>query len=181
MNNKFSKVLNLIKSDEIRHQTEIAISHIPEYFYEVAASSSGKYHPRYALGAGGLYRHTLAAIKLINDISKLKMMKLSSDDIDYCISAMTLHDSRKLGLDKSEWTKHEHPMLAVELVYQYCDLAYADKVAPLIASHMGQWTSDSHSEVVLPEPSTKLQMLVHLCDYLASRKYIEINLDDLID
>ena len=47
------------------------------------------------------------------------------------------------------------------------------KVLPLIESHMGKWDQFGR----LPQPKTPLQTIVHICDYLASRKNIYIDLD----
>jgi hypothetical protein len=39
---------------------------------------------------------------------------------------------------------------------------------------MGMYNTDFKTkEEILPKPASKLQNLVHLCDYLASRKYFE--------
>ena len=42
------------------------INNLPDYFWHVPASSSGKYHPEYALGNGGLARHSLSALFYLN-------------------------------------------------------------------------------------------------------------------
>ena len=46
-----------------------------------------------------------------------------------------------------------------------------------LASHMGQWNADRRSGVTLPKPETAFQKFVHQCDYLASRRYLEIDFD----
>ncbi|WP_299054338.1 hypothetical protein [uncultured Eubacterium sp.] len=43
---------------------------------------------------------------------------------------------------------------------------------------MGEWNTDKRSSVVLPKPSDKYGELLHLCDYLASRKDIEVLFDN---
>ena len=48
----------------------------------------------------------------------------------------------------------------------------------VIASHMGPWTKDYNGNEVLPPPKTKYQNFVHMCDYLASRKFINLEFDD---
>ena len=45
--------------------------------------------------------------------------------------------------------------------------------------HMGEWSTDKRSSVVLPKPSDKYGELLHLCDYLASRKDIEVLFDNV--
>ena len=42
---------------------------------------------------------------------------------------------------------------------------------------MGQWTTCKWDKTELPYPESPAQMFVHLCDYLASRRFIEINFD----
>ena len=44
------------------------IDSLPDYFFEVAAASTGKYHPKYAQGEGGLVRHTKAAVKIAYEL-----------------------------------------------------------------------------------------------------------------
>ena len=50
-------------------------------------------------------------------------------------------------------------------------------VANMIESHMGQWNTDKRSSTVLPLPENKYQKMIHLADYLASRKDIEVLFD----
>lgn len=44
---------------------------------------------------------------------------------------------------------------------------------------VGQWNTVRYSKVVLPTPKTKYQKFVHLCDYLASRKFLEVNFNKI--
>lgn len=59
----FKKELSLIKNENIRNFVKEFLNTVPDYFFTVAASSTGKYHPNYALGEGGLVRHTKAATR----------------------------------------------------------------------------------------------------------------------
>lgn len=63
MNKKelFIDEINYLKNDDIKKSVAILIEMLPDYFFHEAASSTGKYHPKYALGDGGLLRHTKAA------------------------------------------------------------------------------------------------------------------------
>ena len=47
-------------------------------------------------------------------------------------------------------------------------------VTRLISSHMGPWTKDKTGNEVLPKPETKEELLVHLCDYIASRNFLNV-------
>ena len=61
---------------------------LPDYFYTVPASSSGKYHPQYALGEGGLVRHVKAAIKIA--LSLLELEQYKDLNRDYVIISLLL-------------------------------------------------------------------------------------------
>ena len=43
---------------------------------------------------------------------------------------------------------------------------------------MGQFNTNSYSTVVLPVPNNKNQRFVHMCDYLASRKFLDVKFDE---
>ena len=48
----------------------------------------------------------------------------------------------------------------------------------LILSHMGQWNKDKEGNEILPKPEKEDEKFVHLCDYLASRRFIEMNMEE---
>ena len=52
-----------------------------------------------------------------------------------------------------------------------------DLVCRCIATHMGPWTTNYKGEEVLECPKDKYQRFVHMCDYLASRKFLDIKFD----
>lgn len=175
---RFETELNYIVDPEIRKAGEMCVLHIPEYFYEIPASSTGKYHPEYALGEGGLYRHTKAAVRIAKDLLDLEQYGFTQYEKDCAILALILHDSRKSGDDHGMFTKFEHPLLASNAVRKDLPPAIAETVCSLIESHMGQWNTSNRSSYVLPKPVTALQMVVHLADYLASRKYLLLKFDE---
>ena len=39
---------------------------------------------------------------------------------------------------------------------------------------MGPWNTDYSGTEILPKPHSKCQNFVHMCDYLASRKYLDM-------
>jgi hypothetical protein len=186
----FSAELELIISADIQNFTHSAIMQLPDYFFSVPASSTGKYHPAYALGEGGLLRHTKAAINIAASMFGNTTIcgKFSQRDRDCIISALILHDGFKSGLVQQSNTCSNHPTLVVEYLREYFthnmpneDEYYAmEEVFPLIESHMGQWNTDKDGKVILPLPASGPARYVHMCDYLASRKLIEINFDQCI-
>lgn len=179
------KELNFIEDDSVRKFTETALDNLPQYFFEVAASSTGKYHPTYALGNGGLVRHTKAAVRFANHLFTIEQNKNAFDVFDRscAISAIILHDGWKHGDKGSAFTTHEHPIVCAEWIRNAeClnDIVKEDTrefIASAVSSHMGEWCNSKRSSVVLPKPETDVQKFVHMCDYLASRKDIEVLFD----
>lgn len=178
----FEKELLTIEDKSIRKFTEVALNNLPQYFFEVAASSTGKYHPTYALGDGGLVRHTKAAVRLANHLLSLEQNKnIFGKTARSCIvSATILHDGWKRGDNDDIYTVHEHPIVCAEWVLNAECLdgiindSLRNTIAQAIATHMGEFTTSKRSNVVLPKPATDIQKFVHMCDYLASRKDIEM-------
>ena len=174
----FENTLKLIKNDEIRKQTELAISKFPDYFEYAAASSTGKYHQSDENCRGGLERHSKRDVKVFLELSIIENFHLTQDEIDYGIAALICHDCCKYGENYGQYTVHNHPLLASKLIRENCSKEFADNVCPLVESHSGQWTTSKYSKDVLPKPTTMLQLLVHLSDYIASRRCVNIQLEE---
>lgn len=182
----FESLLDTFENEDIKQFTESCIDTIPSYFWEVGASSTGKYHPAYALGKLGLARHTCALVRFLNHMFSIDCIKneFSSRERDLMRVAGIMHDSMKSGTDedytRSKYTKFEHPILAANNIRRMSDLPddEIELIATTIESHMGQWATDKRSKTVLPTPQNKYQKLVHLADYLASRKDIEVLFDE---
>lgn len=182
----FDPILNTIENEDIRYFAEQCIETIPNYFWWVGASSTGKYHPQYALGELGLARHTCALVRFLNYILNVDCFgnKFTSREKDLMRVAGMMHDTRKSGDDeayaKNKYTKFDHPLLAANEVRTLIGFIPDDElelVASMIESHMGQWNTDRRSNIVLPLPVNKYQKMIHLADYLASRKDIEVLFD----
>ena len=50
MHEIFNKEINYIKNKRIKNSLITMLDKLPDYFYEVPASSTGKYHPSFSLG-----------------------------------------------------------------------------------------------------------------------------------
>lgn len=168
-----SDVFNLeiweIYDKDLRNLARNLLEGLPDYFYHIPASSSGKYHPTYALGEGGLVRHTQAAVKIA--LSLLELEQYKNINRDYSLIALLVHDGFKQGLDESNTTVKDHSWLAANFVrtFDYPNKIQLGEIASMIESHMGQWNYG-----ILPKPQTEAQKFIHLCDYLASRKFLEV-------
>lgn len=183
----FDSLLNTFENEDIKNFAKECIETIPTYFWAVGASSTGKYHPKYAIGDLGLARHTCALVRFLNHILSIDCYKndFTSRERDLLRVAGIMHDSRKSGDDesyaKNKYTKFDHPILAANTIRSVVGIIPTEEielVASTIESHMGQWCTDKRSSVVLPIPENKYQKLLHLADYLASRKDIEVLFSD---
>lgn len=56
--------LSKIKDENIKKSTEYILNLLPDYFYTMPASTSGKYHPEFSLGEKGLVRHVKVASRI---------------------------------------------------------------------------------------------------------------------
>lgn len=185
MENNFEKELSWIKDDKIREQTKKALNAVAPEFFQAPASSTGKYHPTYALGEGGLYRHTRAAVGLAKDLLGLEFVsdRCGENSYDYILAALILHDVAKSGKCwDSKYTRHDHPIKAAELIADNLEgeenEEFVKEVSRLISSHMGQWNTSRWDITVLPKPEKYDEFFVHMCDYLASRKYLEYKFEE---
>ena len=71
----FKTELNYIKNPKIKEFTEKVLLEVPDYFFQIGASSTGKYHPSYTLGEGGLVNHTKAAVRIVIELFKISDFK----------------------------------------------------------------------------------------------------------
>ena len=184
MHEKLKKELTYIIDTNIKESAKIMLDKLPEYFYEVPASSTGKYHPKFALGTSGLVRHTKAAVRLAHEllVNKIIGSAFTDKEKDLIIMAIMLHDGCKSGLTKTEYTVVNHPLIVSKLIKDNASLLKLNEgdlnlVCSMIESHMGEFNKDYKGNTILPLPNNKYQKFVHMCDYLASKKFLDIKFD----
>ena len=182
---EFEVELGYIKDETIQEDCRTMIELLPDYFFSVPASSTGKYHPSYSLGEGGLLRHTKAAVRIGYELLQDASIgdKYSSVEKDIMLMGLLLHDGLKLGIPREKYTRFDHPVLMANYIMEHkADLLMSDEEIDLLCSviktHMGPWTQDYDGNEVLEAPKTKYQNFVHMCDYLASRKCLLVPFDD---
>lgn len=172
----FAEELSLIQDKDIRSFTEKCILRTPDYFYTVPASSTGKYHPEYSLGEGGLIRHTKALVYLAKELLSLEYNKqrFTALERDMIIAAGILHDSFKHGDTEQQYSIANHPVVAADHILEWADeneREFAKTISDCVKSHMGEFNQDYRTKKeIMPKPQTDIEMFVHECDYLASRK-----------
>jgi len=164
-------ILSLIVSVDLRSKARKLWNNAPTYFFRDAASSSGKYHPSFDLGDGGVMRHSLLVAYFAHEIATAWGM--SQREIDLAVIAGLIHDVLKRGFEGGEHTTFEHPLYAAQYVRKmFPGDADMELVASAIESHMGKWNTSKYSDAVLPVPQTMLQLCISAADMTASRKIL---------
>lgn len=169
---------------------------IPDYFYKVPASSTGKYHPSFDHGNGGLLRHTQMTCEILKEFERMDEYK-NLNFFDMMVACI-LHDTFKNGYVDNGRTVSSHASIAADEFYDtYIYHKYSKEdleetvgnvtynyageldrrvmiICDMIRTHMGQWGAI--------KPQTNSEKLVHLADYVASRKcwdkFNEVNNDN---
>lgn len=181
----FKKELEYISDEGIRESTGIMLDLLPDYFYQIPASSTGKYHPRFASTESGLVKHTKVAVRIAKELlDNPSLTNFTLREKDLIIMSIILHDGLKNGLVKDKYTKIDHPLLVSNYIKQNSDKLKLSKedleiVTKGISSHMGPWNKDYDGNIVLPTPKTKTERFIHMCDYLSSKKFLDVEFDNL--
>ena len=182
----FQKEIGYIKNIDYVEDFKKLIELLPDYFFEVAASSTGKYHPSFSLGEGGLLRHTKAAVRIAYELLSDPCIgdKYTAREKDLFMIALTMHDGVKCGIPKENYTRADHPLLVSKLIKEHQgELKMSSEdiefLCSVIETHMGPWNTHPYTkEEILPIPKNKYQNFVHMCDYLASRKFLNIEFQE---
>lgn len=179
----FHKELDLIKHEDIRNFATEMLRLAPGYFYSIPSSSSGKYHPVYENSKGGLVLHVKTVVYFMNEFFQNPLFQFSDREQSLLIVAALLHDFKKNGEKAhSEYTSFEHPRIAANYILSFKDCGIIPEreieyIAKAVASHMGPWNTNGKTSKFepLPIPQTKAEKFLHMCDYLSSRKDIDLS------
>ena len=181
----FEGLLNKFETDEIRNYCTDMIKEIPDYIFTIPSSTSFKYHNKTQCQPHGQIFHILMFAEVMNYVLGLEYVKEKTNERQRdCLRCTPIfHDAIKCGLNGSQYTVHEHPMLAGEWVRNTSvehdvDADTKAYIARLCESHSGEWTSTKRSKTVLPKPENDEQFFVHMCDYLASRSNLDMTYSD---
>lgn len=182
----FTDELNFIKDPLKKELAEDILKKTQNYFFYVPASSGGRHHPKYTSGEHGLVLHTKALMWILNYMTEIEQCTFTDNEKDLLFIAGMMHDTMKLGNDENGHTVAEHPLLAADRIKEYKGSKYLTDeeisfIYSAIASHMGQWNCDYNNNEILPKPKSEAEKILHLADYLASRKAIEFNFEGYED
>ena len=150
----------------------------PKWFFESAASSSGKYHPDFVQGFGGLVRHCKAVAQMAAELCRNPIFGNDPKDEvfqDLVIIAAMTHDCAKFGMTDvyEPWAYKHHEVHGAELVAMAWEEFFSEDCPEIlydsIYTHMGTWTSSADRE-----PSAPHEKIVALADYVTSRKMVNV-------
>lgn len=181
----FNKEYSYIKDVRKREDLKYLVSELPDYFFEIPASSTGKYHPEFASTKNGLVKHTKVAVRIAKELlDNPGLNNFKDNEKDIIIMALVLHDGLKKGINEEKYTRVDHPLLSAEFVKKHKDKLSLtseelDLITRVISSHMGIWNKDFNDNEVLPVPKDKYERFVHMCDYLSSKKFINTEFNDI--
>jgi len=162
----------------------------PDYFWEIAASTSGKYHPLISIGKQGLIRHVKLAAwwgeLLCMDLEELITPQMGCE----IMATILIHDILKCGkvLTPSGMPKHREIVrthgvdLGKELRRNKRKLIKASKISAVsferivkgVSGHMGKWTDErfsQHMPLEIKDSKEKIVAeVVHLADFISAQK-----------
>jgi len=158
-----------IMEKPIKDFTISALDIAPEYFW-VIPSNKSNFHPEFTRSFGGLVKHTVFASYLCMELSKT--FELGQLDRDVSMSAIILHDTLKNGFKVDDDYGLFHPFLPRKYYNKLRknDIRrFYDKIMGAIETHMGNINSGAWTPIGEVRPKSKVQFVVHLADYIASR------------
>lgn len=173
----FEREIGLIKDEKLKEAIRSYMTDcVADWFYEVGASASGKFHPKFSQGIGGLVRHTKAVVMFAEELLKMSSYAYMKDIYkDYVIAACIIHDTAKYGLtgEMDKTVYKDHAENAAKLFESWCltecDYVPSELMLNAVKAHMGQWSTNREDK-----PFTSIDRCVHMADYMASRSFIDI-------
>jgi hypothetical protein len=177
LNELLSYEVAQIDDDDIRNFVKMTLDNVDPIHRIKPASSTGKYHPKYAAGEGGLIRHTKVVVR--NVIELIRATPAVESEKDELIAAAIIHDMWKYpeGRDH-EFTAFDHPALGG----QWCKDHGFETIGRLVAAHQGIWTTSRQMPGFENEQPRKFdEWVLHYADYFASRAYLACDFDEMGD
>lgn len=172
----FKRELELIVDEDLRMAVKCYFDErVPKYFWEIGASSTGKFHPQFSQGEGGLVRHVKAVVMFAKELLRMSSYAYMPDAYkDYVIAACLIHDCAKYGMgdEMDKGAYKEHAPNGAKMFDQFMVDSYGvhapEKLLDAVRTHMGQWSEKED------KPFTPIDRCVHMADYMASRSFLDI-------
>lgn len=165
-----------IEDEDISKFVKETLNFVQPYHRLAPASSTGKYHPQYANGIGGLIRHVKVTVMNMQTI--IRSTPALEREKDTLIAAAILHDFFKYPKgEESEYTAFDHP----KLMGDYCTEHGFPEIGRLIAAHQGIWTRNDRQMPGFEneQPRKFDEWCLHYSDLFASRTYLQVEFDEV--
>lgn len=172
---ELKKYFTLIREPKMKTFLEKCLENAPGYFWDISSSSTGKYHPTWALGKGGLVRHTAAAMYFGSELSNTFGLTVVESDV--AIVALGIHDTLKYGIDYDVRYHDMHPYLPKDYYKDFKGIIGEDlynEVMSAVSRHMGNADSGKWNILNL-QLENRIHYVVHLADYFSSRKKVNFS------
>lgn len=172
-----SEAVKLIPNIKIRNAVKDFLdTRVPDYFWLIAATSTGLNHPTFSKSVCGLVRHTVVAANYAANLYNSKIVyslfaPFSREDLSFVLAAILLHDTFKLGYKDNGRTVYSHGSIAADEFYDFATKETTiekddiEIICNAISSHMGRWGRN--------QPESHIDKFVSLCDYLSAQKEME--------
>jgi hypothetical protein len=197
----FKEELSMIDDKEIRQFVIRVFEELtPDYFWVEQSSSTGKYHPSWNQGEGGIVRHV--KVTTFYGDSLTRAIPLTREEVrqsglgrtlysDVVVAACLLHDCEKHGPSfdgsSASMPKNNSGMHGIAFAKKVFEAIFKDSNGDIpfkfrailrgIAGHMGIWTDKGHRQYFpynqKDSVMKKVCTVVHLADYISSRKPTE--------
>lgn len=179
---------------EFREYLADMVEKIPDYFFTMPSSTSGKYHNAKQCRPHGQLYHVFMFQSILEHRLRLKHNRElyptpELRDAMRCVPL--LHDAVKCGWPVDgeappRWTVANHPMLAKEFVLNTkvehdIPAAYKMLIADMCEAHSGEWNKDRSGNVIMSEPRNEREFFIHECDILSSRVDIDWIVSDELE
>lgn len=180
----FKVELERFKNNNIKESTITVLEDLPDYFYQVPSSISDKHNPVFALGEGGLVRHVKVCMRILEELFCDESFGKHNDYTqDLMRMALMLHDGFKYGISYSNQVCDNHPLIMADYLLKNKDRLYICKsdvifVSNMIKSHMGTFNKDKDGNIIMPGPKSREEVMIHLCDYIASRDFLNVDFEN---
>lgn len=168
------KEISLIKDAHIKSIVTSCLPFVPDYFWHIPSSSTGKYHPEDENVDGGLVLHTKRVVMVVRMLSNA--LDFDEHTTDVLTAAAIMHDWRKNGEPNTGYTANAHGadwILIASKVWKM-NVMISDPdiklIANLIACHMGRFDT--------PFMTEGISSILYLADYIASRKEVLVMVEN---
>lgn len=171
-----------IEDQRLREYTEAAVSRLDPAFWHAAASATGKYHPAYDQGSGGLVCHTvMCAIYALSGIRRYGVPHLC----DVLLCSALLHDAWKNGEPWGRYTTKDHGATAARHMVEDWLVGFEDVESQIaiaayaVYHHMGVWSEPQGLDPFEFRPENDAQrdyaaaaLILQEADYYSTRRFL---------